>query len=1842
MSNSMKGARQKLTGFKRSHAFVIGIDRYPAIEAHLTTAVRDAARIAEVLWQQQDFDQVWLLKNTSKTELVALLEWLREEKGDMKWVQPKTDLDPELLFKRSHMSMLCEWLWRHEYLLQTFDQFSHKQMKTLLRWLKLKNLRPDFLLLDKSMLKNIITDNEPHPISGELNEEELTDFSNWPELERSSLHWLIGNRKHLIDSRAKLSFAFSPEEINKVLARMNSIHAEAPWLSDLEAADREGRSWAVDLTDEEIKELLIWRKFAPNDQRSWNKVEESDLYLNKISALIFRELSEKYGRISNLFSSVKEVEDTNSEVSGRVVRYGTDASVQQISAEDCLVFYYAGHGQAEEYNNGPAGYLIPSDAQPLGGRLLNDSLLPMEEVLRALSLDEKEPDFGLNCRHTLLILDCCFAGKFRHVKHVTRGRTGRSHGTLYQERFEKYRSRAAWQVLVSSGPDQTAADWLGERDIAGQIHSPFAEALFEALNGKADEILPGKLRGDGVLVASEIKDYVFDIVLKKTKEHESFQPQHPDIFSMSGHSGGQFIFLDPTNAKNLNELNLPLLGPRNPYRGLKAFEKEDYEHFFGRLEAIDTLLGRLEEIPAVVIIGQSGVGKSSLAKAGLFPALRETKDYELIILRPGEQPWSGTIVEESQGPSKVSETQNAGSETENNPAKSYWSGLQHIPLETSKEQVLLIDQYEQLFLECKSEEERTQFETKLKLLLNEAYDGLLKIIITLRSDFEWLFRQSDFGKRISSPSSTEDTAAGPDDTYYHKQVRYWLSVPDEGNLRKMIEEPARKDAFEFEEGLVDEILEDLDQGPGALPLMSFTMQELYRKADKDIREFKKSDYKTMGGVIGALKLRADDVYDNLTGEGLTKSDLQGMMRLLFLRMVNIRNGSYTRRRVLYLNREDATQIDKLDELNFPHDHQDDLRKTVITQLTDAQLIIRGHENGKSFIEPAHDALIKEWDNCKEWIADFGEANILLQHQLWQAVLDYHHPQTEPDGSIRKGSNPTDEDETKPSAPKASYLWDSNPKLQQLLDLIMDPKDVLSEVENDRVRTFVSKIWNDNIAEDELVEAREVSLKWIEDQQILRNTEETKIALDRFQVATPDKLFDLLIEHGKHWLNEAEKDFIKKSWQERKGQIERLTRQRNDANHSLAKLYEERAGNSLKEEAFLQAWLYNLAALNQEVGNKRLPIANGRLMLPSIRPDTKHRKGVEEKTHTIWCMDVHEELGFYALGASGFKIELINFNDGSKIRELAFEPKYDKDKAIKYSYSFKNEATSTNPVNIIWDISIHPSGKALAFTVSSNDGNMIKAGDLNPQSVFKYIYIWDLTARTEHPSVNIRYMGPRVNCLAYNAAGDKLAVGLSGRTIIFPVQVENGQVNYDLGKLMNSAGKTTNCLHFDRSGKYLFSGHDNGSILQIDLQEQRSELLGKRTSEIKSMTELFPTSVSEQSGQESVGLIAVGEAGRKISIWDFKKKSLIDEWEAHSGSVAKLAGNDPGDLLISASANTLCFWDWQNETQNQPEDKTRLPAAQIITSGSIDDLYFNTREASLLVGTIDKKLHEFNLFLNAFGAIDNTFSLVEFIKNPWKLAYKKYLKNLYAKSLEELYYKLEDSTLKITQFARMLEADQKYFGGEKIDADRYKFIPKNLTVLTNTAAQEQGFPKFDKNLIVLTPDEVNSVASTVFLKTEVIPPFTIEFDYRIVNRGGAFGMGDWRTWPADGFVFIFLKDAGSAGAEIPGGSSRGFISDGKGYGVHFATFDKNTIFITNGFGTQIATPDGRLPKPVFTDGAWRKVKIIVNESLIIVEYEGEQILNLEGSLDLSYRNIGFSSANGQANAEHSIRNIQVTK
>jgi WD40 repeat protein len=621
----------------------------------------------------------------------------------------------------------------------------------------------------------------------------------------------------------------------------------------------------------------------------------------------------------------------------------------QVGPNDRFLFYFAGHGVAEESDDGsgPQGYLIPQDAR----REDVGTFLPMAEVQAHLE--------RLRCQHMLVLLDCCFAGAFRWTG--TRNLAVRR-PKLYRERYERYLREPAWQVLTSTAHDERALDVLAGRVIGTRAmqgrHSPFASALLEALRGAAD-LAVGDVNGDGVILASELHLYL-ESSMEKLETATGRPQQRPMLWSLGGRDKGQYLFYVPGRQPNL-PLALELTEKNNPYRGLAFYDEGDKDLFFGRGELADELTAQVVAQALTVVVGTSGAGKSSLVRAGLVPRLRARAGENWLILpavRPGHAPAAALR--------QLSTALGGGDAWLEQATASYCRANPGTRL------LLLIDQLEELVTMGAGPEQEHAFLEMLGRAVGSAA-GQVHAVLVMRSDFEPHFTESIFKR-------------------YGLGTRFFVRPMTRQELREAVEGPAMERVLSFEPpSLLDLLVNEVVEMPGALPLLSFTLSEMYRayiRRAGDDRSLTESDYRAVGEVAGALSQRGDALYRELDDAH------QATLRRVMLRMLTFEGGEAARRRVLR------------SEMTYGDAAEDGRVQEVLRRLLEARLVVTGQDTqGEAYVEPAHDKLVLGWRRLWEFLRTEG-ADLPLHRRLTQAATEWAHD--------RRGK-----------------LWHDDPRLPQL-------------------------------------------------------------------------------------------------------------------------------------------------------------------------------------------------------------------------------------------------------------------------------------------------------------------------------------------------------------------------------------------------------------------------------------------------------------------------------------------------------------------------------------------------------------------------------------------------------------------------------------------------------------------------------------------------------------------------------------------------------------------------------------------------------------------------------------------
>ncbi|MBN1935917.1 MAG: SUMF1/EgtB/PvdO family nonheme iron enzyme [Anaerolineae bacterium] len=405
-----------------------------------------------------------------------------------------------------------------------------------------------------------------------------------------------------------------------------------------------------------------------------------------------------------------------------------------------------------------------------------------------------------------------------------------------------------------------------------------------------------------------------------------------------------------------------------PYRGLESFTEKHIDFYFGR-EAMSTCLAeKVRACPFVAVVGPSGCGKSSLVRAGLVAALPD-RDFHVFV--PGDDPLhalAGLLVAllepQASEITQIEDTRKLADSLRGettlladitNRLRAKYPGRPNL--------VLVADQFEEMYTECKDEPLRQAFVAALLALTEEKG---MAVILTLRADF--------YGYVLTNRVLGQAVSTG--------QINVLPMNEDE--LRAAIEQPTLHTGRTFEAGLVERILADVIGEPGHLPLLEYALKELWARQTSG-GMLTHEGYEAIGQVEGAIAKRAEAIYAELDRRG------QGeVVRRVLTRLTHYgQDTEVTRRR--------AT----LDELVTQHTPRAAV-ESVVQALADkeARLLVTG-QGDAPMVEVAHEALIRGWEQLRRWL-DEDRAFGLWRERLAAAIQEWQ--QSEEDrGALWRGA-----------------------------------------------------------------------------------------------------------------------------------------------------------------------------------------------------------------------------------------------------------------------------------------------------------------------------------------------------------------------------------------------------------------------------------------------------------------------------------------------------------------------------------------------------------------------------------------------------------------------------------------------------------------------------------------------------------------------------------------------------------------------------------------------------------------------------------------------------------------------
>ncbi|WP_329729484.1 bifunctional serine/threonine-protein kinase/formylglycine-generating enzyme family protein [Archangium sp.] len=372
----------------------------------------------------------------------------------------------------------------------------------------------------------------------------------------------------------------------------------------------------------------------------------------------------------------------------------------------------------------------------------------------------------------------------------------------------------------------------------------------------------------------------------------------------------------------------------NPYRGLAPFEAEHRALFFGRDADIRAVLERLRRHPLVLVAGDSGVGKSSLCRAGILPrvargALDEYRDFTALTLEPGRRPLAAlaaALAPVLGQPEAELHARLSGAPGELGPAL-------RAAHQEGRGLLLFVDQLEELV----TLSEPAQAERFASLLGELALPSAgVRVLLAARGDF--LLR----------------LAALPGLGGEVERALYLLRPLTPQGVREAIVGPARGRGVVFEsEALLQTLVEAAARSAGSLPLLQFTLAELWERRDAVRSCITQAALDEMGGVAGALSRHADGVLSRLS-----RSSRQEAHRLL----------------CLLITAEGTRGQRSEEELTAGSDEA----RATLRALIEGRLLHTRTTGDQVSHEIAHEALISSWGTLRQWLDEDAGLRALRQ------------------------------------------------------------------------------------------------------------------------------------------------------------------------------------------------------------------------------------------------------------------------------------------------------------------------------------------------------------------------------------------------------------------------------------------------------------------------------------------------------------------------------------------------------------------------------------------------------------------------------------------------------------------------------------------------------------------------------------------------------------------------------------------------------------------------------------------------------------------------------------------------
>jgi WD40 repeat protein len=497
---------------------------------------------------------------------------------------------------------------------------------------------------------------------------------------------------------------------------------------------------------------------------------------------------------------------------------------------ETALFFFSGHGWYQEVDGKKELFFATSDV------LVNQN--PDEQGKNVYGV--KVSSLGnlikeSKVRRVIIWLDCCYSGELINYLDLQ----GSKDSLSYKDYCIFTATRSYEQGIELKNYEQS--------------QSLFTKILLEGLNPDSEHYPDS----NGIVYGDQLAEYIEKKMPKEGQKPQFLNSKNPIPLA---NKGGPEAPID-----------------KCPYLALNSFSEKEAEFFYGRTKLTNTLVEHIKnQDHFITIFGASGSGKSSLIRAGLLYQLKLGKaiagSNDWIYLEPfapTNDPLErlSEVIKKSQETTKLKEIEElekfitSSQELRTSPEKS--SG-EKTPI------VLVIDQFEECFT-MGNQETTKKFIDLLTKLIKELPN--LYLIVGMRNDFRGRLREfTDFSDAIKAKVNV-----GP---------------LNREEIEEAIMKPAQAVRLEVDKDLKEKLIADVEDYPGSLPLLEYTLTELWNESrKKNSFRLQLENYEALGGIEGTLDKRATEVYESLSHKGQT------VAKRIFLELTQIGEHLDARRRI---------------------------------------------------------------------------------------------------------------------------------------------------------------------------------------------------------------------------------------------------------------------------------------------------------------------------------------------------------------------------------------------------------------------------------------------------------------------------------------------------------------------------------------------------------------------------------------------------------------------------------------------------------------------------------------------------------------------------------------------------------------------------------------------------------------------------------------------------------------------------------------------------------------------------------------------------------------------------------